>query len=88
MPADTVGENDIRGINIEKAVTGFALQSYVFKNKLVMVQQNKLVIVQVLNNQGLLDSSYYSNYFTYVSESDTLVDILLELLGEVESPTG
>lgn len=29
--ADTVGMADIRGLNIEKTVTGFALQEYVFK---------------------------------------------------------
>ena len=29
--ADTVGMQDIRGLNIDKAVTGFALQEYVFK---------------------------------------------------------
>lgn len=35
--ADTVGMQDIRGLNIDKAVTGFALQEYVFK-QLCLVQ--------------------------------------------------
>lgn len=38
--ADTVGMQDIRGLNIEKAVTGFALQSYVFKDRLCLVQSS------------------------------------------------
>ena len=38
--ADTVGMQDIRGININKAVTGFALASYVFKDRLCSVQSS------------------------------------------------
>lgn len=36
--ADTVGMEQIRGLNVTKAVTGFALQSYVFKDRLCLVQ--------------------------------------------------
>ena len=36
--ADTVGMADIRGLNVTKAVTGFALQNYVFKDRLCLVQ--------------------------------------------------
>ena len=35
---DSTGMQDIRGLNIEKAVTGFALASYVFKDRLCAVQ--------------------------------------------------
>lgn len=38
--ADTAGMQDIRGINIDKAVTGFALASYVFKDRLCSVQSS------------------------------------------------
>jgi hypothetical protein len=37
MTADSVGMQDIRGLNIDKAVTGFALSKYVFK-QLCLVQ--------------------------------------------------
>jgi len=38
--ADSIGMQDIRGINIDKAVTGFALTSYVFKDRLCMVESS------------------------------------------------
>ncbi len=38
--ADTVGMADIRGLNVDKAVTGFALASYVFKDRLCLVQSS------------------------------------------------
>lgn len=38
--ADTTGMQDIRGLNIDKAVKGFALISYVFKDRLCLVQSS------------------------------------------------
>ena len=38
--ADSVGMADIRGLNIEKALTGFALTSYVFKDRLCTIQSS------------------------------------------------
>ena len=38
--ADTVGMQDIRGLNVTKAVTGFALANYVFKDRLCLVQSS------------------------------------------------
>jgi len=38
--ADTIGQTDIRGENIERAVKGFALQEYKFKQVLLMQSSN------------------------------------------------
>ena len=41
MVEDSVGMADIRGLNIDKAVTGFALQEYVFKQLMVVQNSSK-----------------------------------------------
>jgi len=39
--ADTVGQADIRGLNVEKAVTGFALREYKFKQLCTVMSSSK-----------------------------------------------
>ena len=42
MPADTIGQADLKGINVDKLLVGFADEEFTFKNDLVVVPTNAI----------------------------------------------